>query len=122
MVFKETKIQISDNSGARLVRCFQLLRYVKKKSSRPGQVVLGSVIKYKFNRKVVKKQLCYVLLVTSKKNLRRKNGNFLKFDNTQGVLVTKDNSLIGTRVFGPVVSEVKSFKSSKLVSAVSSFI
>lgn len=117
MIYKETKIQIADNSGARKVRCFQLARYSKKKSSRSGQVILGSVIKYKFNRKVVKKQLCQVLLTTSKKNMRRKSGLFLKFDVTQGILVTKDGKLVGTRVFGPI-SNTRNLQNIKLSSVV----
>jgi len=117
MIYKETKIQIADNSGARKVRCFQLARYSKKKSSRSGQVILGSVIKYKFNRKVVKKQLCQVLLTTSKKSIRRKSGLFLKFDVTQGILVTKDGKLVGTRVFGPI-SNTGNLQNIKLSSVV----
>jgi large subunit ribosomal protein L14 len=103
MIQKGTKIQIADNSGARIVRCFQLARYSKKKYSKLGQIIFGSVIKYKFNRKVFKKQLCSVLMTTTKKNSRYKQGIFLKFDLNQGILVTKDKKLLGSRIFGPFV-------------------
>jgi large subunit ribosomal protein L14 len=104
MIHKGTKIQIADNSGAQTVRCFQLARYSKKKYSKLGQIIFGSVIKYKFNRKVIKKQMCSILMTTTKKNSRYKQGIFLKFDVNQGVLVTKEKKLLGSRIFGPFVA------------------
>ena len=120
MIYKETKVKVLDNSGAKVIRCFQLANYSKKKYSVAGDVISGSVIKYKFNRKVKKKQICKVLLITSKKNVLRRNGSCVKFDENRGVAVSDARVLLGTRVFGPISKEVRSKnKNSKLVSLVS---
>ena len=116
MIYKETKIKILDNSGAKLVRCFKLENYSKKNYNKPGQIITGSVIKYKFNRKVAKKQICKTLLISSKKQVFRKNGVGVKFDENRGVIVSDSCNLLGTRIFGPVLKEVRNVASNKLMS------
>lgn len=107
MVYKQTKIRIVDNSGAKFVRVFQLLKYPSSQNyCQSGDLVLGSVISYKVNKRVSKKQIFKVLLITSNKNMQRTNGTFIKFDENRGVLVDENKS-VGTRIFGPVSKEVK---------------
>lgn len=107
MVYKQTKIKIIDNSGAKFVRVFQLLKYPSSQNyCQSGDLVLGSIISYKVNKKVSKKQIFKVLLITSNKNIQRNNGTFIKFDENRGVLVA-ESKLVGTRIFGPVSKEVK---------------
>jgi len=122
MIQKETKIKIFDNSGAKILKCFHLANYSKKKYNKMGNIVLGSVVKYKSNRKIIKKQICKTLISTSKKQFLRKNGNFIKFDENRGIILSDNNALMGTRVFGPVVKEVKKVNNVKLGSAVEIFI
>jgi len=107
MVYKQTKIKIVDNSGAKFVRVFQIIKYPSSQNyCQSGDLVLGSIISYKVNKKVSKKQIFKVLLITSNKNIQRNNGIFIKFDENQGVLLDKNKS-VGTRIFGPVSKEVK---------------
>lgn len=107
MVYKQTKIKIVDNSGAKFVRVFQIIKYPSSQNyCQSGDLVLGSIISYKVNKKVSKKQIFKVLLITSNKNIQRNNGIFIKFDENQGVLLDENKS-VGTRIFGPVSREVK---------------
>lgn len=118
MVFKQTKLKITDNSGARLIKVFHLFKYsVSQKYSSSGDVVLGSIKKYKSHKKLVKKQICTGLIITSKKNILRQNGNFIKFDETRGVLLTRDcKKLLGTRIFGPISKEIRRGTYSRILS------
>lgn len=117
MVYKQTKLKIVDNSGARLIKVFHLLKFNLKKYSSTGDLVLGSIKKYKANKKVTKKQICTSLIVTSKKNTFRKTGNFVKFDETRAVLIARDQKkLVGTRLFGPISKDVRRGTYSRLLS------
>lgn len=119
MIYKQTKLKIVDNSGAKVVKVFHLLGYSSTQNySRIGDLVLGSVTKYKANKKVVKKQLCKVIVVASKKNFIRKNGHFIKFDENRGVLVSDAKKILGTRVFGPLPKEIRQSSNSRLASLV----
>ena len=116
MIYKQTKLKIVDNSGAKLIKVFHLVKYPSSQNySQSGDIVLGSVNKYKVNKKVNKKQVCKVLVITSKKNILRTDGNFLKFDENRGVVLEK-NKLLGTRIFGPLSKEVKRSSYSRLLS------
>jgi len=107
MIYKQTKLKIVDNSGAKILKIFHLLKYSSSQNySQSGELVLGSIIKYKVNKKVSKKQIYKALVITSKRNIFRKNGIFVKFDENRGILVDTQK-LVGTRIFGPVSKEVK---------------
>jgi large subunit ribosomal protein L14 len=107
MIYKQTKLKIVDNSGAKIIKVFRLLKYPSSQNySQSGDLVLGSIISYKVNKKVNKKQIYRVLIITSKKNIHRNNGICIKFDENRGVLVDENKS-VGTRIFGPVSKEIK---------------
>ena len=107
MIYKQTRLKIVDNSGAKIIKVFQLLKYPSSQNySQSGDLVLGSIMSYKVNKKVSKKQIYRVLIVTSKKNIHRNNGICIKFDENRGVLIDENKSL-GTRIFGPVSKEIK---------------
>ena len=116
MVYKQTKIKIVDNSGARFIRVFQLIKYSSSQNyCQSGDLVLGSIISYKVNKKVNKKQVCKALLITSKKNIQRGNGTCIRFDENRGILFDGNKSL-GTRIFGPVPRELREQGFAKIIS------
>jgi len=116
VIYKQTKLKIVDNSGAKFIKIFHILKYSSSQNySQSGELVLGSIIKYKVNKKVDKKQIRKALVITSKKNIFRKNGIFIKFDENRGVLID-NNKLLGTRIFGPISKEVKRGIYSRLLS------
>lgn len=116
MIHKQTKLKITDNSGARFIRVFHLIKYSSSQNySKSGDLVIGSIIKYKINKKISKKQICKVLITTSKKNTLRKSGIFIKFDENRGVLI-ETKKLVGSRIFGPVSKEVNKGNYNRLLS------
>jgi len=117
MVLTQTKLRIVDNSGAKVIRVFHLFKYpLRPRLSSVGDVVLGSVFKYRSNKKVVKKQSYRVLIVTAKRNVGRRNGMHIRFDETRGVVVSATYKLLGTRIFGPISKVVKYGVTTRLAS------
>jgi large subunit ribosomal protein L14 len=123
MVNKQTKLKIVDNSGAKIIKVFHLFGYTSTQNySKIGDLVLGSVVKFKANKKVEKKQLCKVLIITTKKSIFRKNGNFIRFDENRGIVVSDMKKVLGTRIFGPLSKEIKMSSYSRLASVVKKII
>jgi large subunit ribosomal protein L14 len=109
MIKKQTRLRIVDNSGAKVIKVFHLFGYFSTRSyGKIGDLVLGSVVRFRVNKKVEKKQLCKVLILTTKKGLYRKNGTFIKFDENFGVVVSDAKKMLGTRIFSPLPKELKS--------------
>jgi large subunit ribosomal protein L14 len=107
MIYKQSRLKIVDNSGVTSIRVFQIEKYsISQCYGQSGDLVLGSILKYKVNKKVQRKKICKVLIVTSKKLSFRVNGMGIRFDENRGVL-TDDLTLVGTRVFGPISREVR---------------
>jgi large subunit ribosomal protein L14 len=119
MIHKQAKLKIVDNSGAKLVKVFHLFGYSSTQNcSKAGDLVLASVVRFKANKKVEKKQLCKVLVSTTKKSVYRKNGNFIKFDENRGIIVVDSKKILGTRIFGPLLKEIRGGCYTRLASMV----
>src|SRR4051794_25151901 len=119
MINKQTKLKIVGNSGAQVIKVFHLFGYASSQNySKIGDLVLGSVVRFKANKKVDKKQLCKVLVITTKKSIFRKNGNFIRFDENRGILISDFKKALGTRIFGPLPKEIKMSLYSRLASVV----
>jgi len=121
MIKNQTVLNVTDNSGAKFVRCLKIL----KKGSRPtycsvGDIILGSVIKLRLkNRnlsKVKKGDLVLGLIVRSRPIIKRNVGLYLSFSSNSIILLTKQRKPIGTRVLGVVAFELRFKKFSKILS------
>nr|SYZ47151.1 1cd888ee-32ab-4fa2-859f-e5b088af3f67-CDS [Plasmodiophora brassicae] len=123
MIRKQTKLKIVDNSGAKLIRIFHLFGYsLIQNYSKVGELVLGSIFRYRVGRKVQKKQRCLALIVTVKRNISRKNGIRIRFDETRGIVLSETKKLLGTRVFGPALKEIRCGLFMRLASVVSKLV
>lgn len=110
-------IKIADNTGAKIVNVFSVNGKNANRFARVGDVVAGSVRQCAPNGQVKKGDKVYVLIVRSRKELRRKDGSYIRFDENAGVLVNKENSEPkGTRIFGPVPREIRDKGYMKIVS------
>jgi len=121
MITNQTILNVTDNSGAKLVRCFKIF----KKGSKPrycriGDIILGSVIKLRLkNRnlsKVKKGDLVFAVVVRSRAFINRKIGLNLSFSSNSIILLNKQKKPIGTRVLGFVAFELRAKKFSKILS------
>ena len=107
MISKETKLIVADNSGAKIVRVFQLYGGSKRIFSSVGDIVLCSVVEAIPDGKVKKSDVVKAIIVRVKKNISRFDGSKIRFDDNACVLINNDGTPIGTRVFGPIAREIR---------------
>ena len=103
MIQTESVLDVADNSGAKRVKCIKVLGGSKRKYAGVGDVVVVSIKDAAPNSKVKKGDLVRAVVVRTKKEIRRKDGTYIRFDNNSAVLLNNDNEPIGTRILGPVV-------------------
>lgn len=116
MVQHRTRMTVADNSGAKIVQVIQPLGGSGKRKAGLGQLVVA-VVKGADPDGVVKNhELVRVVVVRTKKELRRTDGSYIKFDDNAAVLVDSDGNLRATRIFGPIAREVREAGFSKIVS------
>lgn len=108
MVQHRSVLKVADNSGARLLRVIQPLGGSGKRTAHLGEVMVAVVNGVTSQNSQVKdSEVVRVILVRARKETRRKDGSYIKFDENAGVVVDKDNNLRATRVFGPIAREVR---------------
>ena len=122
MIQKETNLIVADNSGARLVRAFQLYGGGRRKSSTIGDVIQCAVKDAIPSGKVKKGQVVRAVIVRTKKAVQRKDGSSISFDDNAVVLIDNDGNPLGTRVFGPVARELREKGYMKIISLASEVI
>lgn len=116
MVQHRTMLQVADNSGAKKLQVIQLLGGSGKRFGRLGETVVAVVKGAAPNGQVKNHEIVRVVLVRTKKELRRDDGSYIKFDENAAVVVDKDGNLRATRIFGPVGREVRDAGFNKIVS------
>lgn len=116
MVQHRTRLTVADNSGAKILQVIQPLGGSGKRKASLGQIVVGVVKGADPNGQVKNHEVVKVLIVRCKKELRRDDGSYIKFDDNAGVVIDNDGNLRATRVFGPVAREVRDAGYSKIVS------
>lgn len=119
MVQNESNLVVADNSGARIVRIFRQLGGARMKVSSIGDIVLCAVKDAAPNGKVKKGQVVKGVIVRTKRQVIRKDGSSIGFDDNAVVIVDDDHNPLGTRVFGPVARELRDKGYMKIVSLAS---
>lgn len=108
MIQVESKIKVADNSGAKIVQCISVLGGYKKRYARIGEIFTATVKGAVPHTAVKKGDIVPAVLVRSKKEIRRKDGTYLRFNENACVLLDKDKKEPrGTRIFGPIAREVR---------------
>lgn len=107
MIQQETELEVADNTGAQVVKCFKVLGGSKRKYANVGDVIVCSVKKALPNSSVKKGDKVKVVIVRTRNYIRRNDGSKLRFDKNSGVLVDDKKNPRGTRIFGPVAREVR---------------
>ncbi len=107
MIQQETELEVADNTGAKRVRCFKVLKGSKRRYAGIGDVIICSVKEADPKGSVKKGEVVRAVIVRTKSYIRRADGSFLRFyDNSCVIIDDKDNPK-GTRIFGPVAREVR---------------
>ena len=118
MIQMQTKLDVADNSGARLLQCIKVLGGSKRKTASVGDVIVVSIKEAIPRGRVKKGDVHRAVIVRTSKEVKRNDGTCIRFDKNAAVLVNKSNEPIGTRIFGPVTRELRGKKFMKIVQRV----
>lgn len=116
MIYPETKLVVADNSGARVVKCFRILGQSKRKSATIGDIIKVAVKNTIPNSNIKKGSVQDAVIVRTKKEIRRLDGSYIRFDENACVIINKEGEPRGTRIFGPVARELRDKNYMKIVS------
>ena len=116
MIQQETKLKVADYSGAKVVQCFKVLGGSKRRYASIGDVVVVSVKTSIPGGMVKKGDVSRAVVVRVAKELRRKDGSYIRFDDNAAVLLNEQNEPRGTRIFGPVARELRDNGYMKIIS------
>lgn len=109
-------MKVADNSGAKEVLCIRVLGGTKRRYASIGDTVVVSVKEAMPSGNVKKGQVSRAVVVRTKKEVRRKDGSYIRFDENAVVLLSQTGELRGTRIFGPVARELRDKQFMKIVS------
>jgi large subunit ribosomal protein L14 len=107
MIQQETYLNVADNSGAKTVMCFKVLGGSKRRYASVGDVIVVAIKDALPTSKVKKGTVAKAVIVRTKKEIRRPDGSFIRFDDNAAVLLNNNMEPIGTRIFGPVARELR---------------
>lgn len=116
MIQQETKLNVADNTGAKLVECIKVLGGSRRRYARIGDVIVVAVKDANPKGIVRKKAVERAVIVRQVKELFRKDGSSIRFDDNAVVIVDKEGQPKGTRVFGPVARELRERGFQKIIS------
>lgn len=116
MLQQESRLAVADNSGAKEVLCIRVLGGTKKRYARIGDVIVVSVKNALPNGNVKKGAVVKAVVVRTKKETRRADGSYIRFDDNACVLLNGQGEILGTRIFGPVARELREKQYMKIVS------
>lgn len=116
MIQAQTMLTVADNSGARKVMCIKVLGGTARRYAGLGDVIICAVKEAIPNANVKKGDVVRCVVVRVKKEVRRNDGSYIRFDQNSAVLINEDGSPRGTRIFGPVARELRDKKYMKIVS------
>mgnify|MGYP001450590869 FL=1 len=116
MIQQETRLKVADNTGAKDVLCIKVLGGSRKRYARVGDRIIVTVKKAMPGGVVKKGEVSTAVVVRAKKEIRRKDGTYIRFDENAAVLINSQQEPKGTRVFGPVARELREKKFMKILS------
>ena len=116
MIQPQTRLKVADNSGAKEIMCFRVLGGSFRRTAGVGDVVIASVKSATPGGAVKKGEVVKAVIVRTKKQYRRPDGTYIRFDDNAAVIIKDDKDPKGTRIFGPVARELREKNYMKIVS------
>lgn len=116
MIQQESRLNVADNSGAKEVLCIRVLGGTKRRYASVGDKIIVSVKDAIPSGNIKKGTVSKAVVVRTKKEIRRQDGSYIRFDDNAVVLLTAADELRGTRIFGPVPRELRDKQYMKIVS------
>ncbi len=116
MIQTQTRLRVADNTGAKEIMCIKVLGGSKRRYARIGDILVASVKVATPNGTVKKKEVVRAVVVRTKREITRKDGSNIRFDENAAVIIDASNQPRGTRIFGPVTRELRERGFMKIVS------
>ena len=116
MIQQETRLKVADNTGAKEVLCIKVLGGTGRRYASIGDVIVVTVKSAIPNGMVKKSEVTRAVVVRTRKEIRRKDGSYIRFDDNAAVLLTAQGEPKGTRIFGPVARELRECGFMKIIS------
>ncbi len=116
MIQEYTRLNVADNSGAKKVMCIRILGGSRKRYASVGDIIVVSVKSAIPNAPVKKGEVSRAVVVRTKKEIRRDDGSYIRFDENAAVLLDNQGEPRGTRIFGPVARELREKDFMKIIS------
>ena len=116
MIQLQTMMKVADNSGAKKIMCIQVLGGSRKRYATVGDIVVASVKEAIPNSNTGKGEVVRAVIVRTRKEVRRRDGSYVRFDDNAAVLIDNNGDPRGTRIFGPVARELREKRFMRIVS------
>ena len=116
MIQMQTFLDVADNTGAKLVQCIKVLGGSRRRYAGLGDVIVVAIKEALPGSKVKKGETAKAVVVRTKREYRRTDGSYIKFDDNSAVLINPQLEPVGTRIFGPVARELRAKKFMKIIS------
>lgn len=116
MIQQESRLIVSDNSGAKEILCIRVLGGTRRRYARVGDVIVATVKDANPSGAVKKKSVVRAVVVRTKSPIHRKDGSTIRFDDNAAVILAEDKQPRATRIFGPVPRELRDLGYSKIIS------
>ena len=116
MIQTETRLRVADNSGAKELLCIRILGGTSRQYANIGDVIVCAVKEATPGGVVKKGDVVKAVVVRTVKEVRRKDGSYIRFDDNAAVIIKEDKNPKGTRIFGPVARELREKQFMKIVS------
>lgn len=116
MIQQESRLKVADNSGAKELLCIRVLGGTGRRYASVGDVIKCSVKQALPNAGVKKGEVVRAVVVRTAKEVRRKDGSYIRFDDNAAVILTPKDEMRGSRIFGPVARELREKSFMKIVS------
>ena len=116
MIQQESNLDIADNSGARGIQCIRVLGGTRRRYASIGDIIVATVKDADSGSKVKKGDVVKAVIVRTKKEIKRPDGSYIRFDDNAAVLINAQKEPVGTRIFGPIARELRGAGYAKIIS------
>lgn len=116
MIQMRSILDVADNSGAKRLGCIKVLGGTRRKYATLGDIIVVSVKDALPNSKIKKGDVARAVIVRTRKEVKRADGSYIKFDDNSAVLINPQGDPVGTRIFGPVARELRARRFMKIIS------
>ena len=116
MIQLRTVLDVADNSGAKQVQCIKVLGGSRRRYARIGDIIVVAIKEAEPQSSIHKGEVKKAVVVRTRKEIRRDNGTYIKFDTNSAVLINDAKEPLGTRIFGPVARELRARRFMKIIS------